>query len=142
MVFNVPLAESATEYDVIQESKKIKSVEDAIKQFDKINSTPALVQWVKFITNIAVWNVFGFIKITNKIPGSRVYEINKLNELLNRVNKAINKINKDNTEEFKKKFREKIENKILSRRILKAYPKYKNNIIKKIEEYRQKIEKK
>ena len=44
--------------------------------------------------------------------------------------------------EFKKKFREKIENKILSRRILKAYPKYKNNIIKKIEEYRQKIEKK
>ena len=59
-----------------------------------------------------------------------------------KLKSSINKINKDNTEEFKKKFREKIENKILSRRILKAYPKYKNNIIKKIEEYRQKIEKK
>ena len=56
-----------------------------------------------------------------------------------KLKSSINKINKDNTEEFKKKFREKIENKILSRRILKAYPKYKNNIIKKIEEYRQKI---
>ena len=50
-----------------------------------------------------------------------------------KLKSSINKINKDNTEEFKKKFREKIENKILSRRILKAYPKYKNNIIKKIE---------
>lgn len=59
-----------------------------------------------------------------------------------KLKSSINKINKDNTEEFKKKFKEKIENKILSRRILKAYPKYKNNIIKKIEEYRQKIEKK
>lgn len=59
-----------------------------------------------------------------------------------KLKSSINKINKDNTEEFKKRFREKIENKILSRRILKAYPKYKNNIIKKIEEYRQKIEKK
>ena len=41
------------------------------------------------------------------------------------------------------KIKEKIESKFLNRRIFKAYPKYKINIIKILEEYRkEKIEKK
>ncbi len=52
----------------------------------------------------------------------------------------INKITKDNTEEFKNKIKEKIENTLLNKRIFKAYPKYKANILKKIEEYKEKIE--
>lgn len=46
-------------------------------------------------------------------------------------------------EEIKEKIKEKIESKFLNRRIFKAYPKYKINIIKRLEEYRkEKIEKK
>ena len=45
--------------------------------------------------------------------------------------------------DIKEKIKEKIESKFLNRRIFKEYPKYKINIIKRLEEYRkEKIEKK
>ena len=47
------------------------------------------------------------------------------------------KLSKDNTEEFNKKIKDLIENKLLNRRIIKAYPKYKINLLEKIEEYRK-----
>lgn len=58
-----------------------------------------------------------------------------------KLKSSITKIKKDNTEEFKEKIKEKIETKFLNRRIFKAYPKYKESIIKKLEEYKEKIEK-
>ncbi len=54
----------------------------------------------------------------------------------------LSKIKKDNTEEIKEKIKEKIESTFLNRRIFKAYPKYKINIMKKLEEYKEKMEKK
>ena len=53
----------------------------------------------------------------------------------------LSKIKKDNTEEIKERIKEKIESTFLNRRIFKAYPKYKINIMKKLEEYKEKIEK-
>ena len=59
------------------------------------------------------------------------------------VKNSLSKIDKDSTEEIKEKIKEKIDSKFLNRRIFKAYPKYKINIIKRLEEYRkEKIEKK
>jgi len=67
------------------------------------------------------------------------------------IKNKINKLKKDNTEEFNRKIRETIENKILNRRIFKAYPKFKINIIgikeikvkldEKAREIKEKIEK-
>ena len=60
-----------------------------------------------------------------------------------KLKNSLSKIDKDSTEEIKEKIKEKIESKFLNRRIFKAYPKYKINIIKRLEEYRkEKIEKK
>lgn len=60
-----------------------------------------------------------------------------------KLKNSLSKIDKDSTEEIKEKIKEKIESKFLNRRIFKAYPKYKINIIKILEEYRkEKIEKK
>ena len=60
-----------------------------------------------------------------------------------KLKNSLSKIDKDSTEEIKEKIKEKIDSKFLNRRIFKAYPKYKINIIKRLEEYRkEKIEKK
>ena len=45
-----------------------------------------------------------------------------------KLKNKINKLKKDNTEEFNIKVKEMIESKILNRRIIKAFPKLKNNI--------------
>lgn len=58
-----------------------------------------------------------------------------------KLKSSITKIKKDNTEEFKEKIKEKIESKLLNQRIFKAYPKFKESIINKLEEYKEKIEK-
>lgn len=58
-----------------------------------------------------------------------------------KLKSSITKIKKDNTEEFKEKIKEKIESKLLNKRIFKAYPKFKESIINKLEEYKEKIEK-
>lgn len=54
-----------------------------------------------------------------------------------KLKNSLSKIDKDSTEEIKEKIKEKIESKFLNRRIFKAYPKYKINIIKRLEEYRK-----
>ena len=59
---------------------------------------------------------------------------------------CIKKLNIDVTEELNKKIKELLETKVLNRRILKAYPKYRINIIKKYsktkhEKLKDKIEK-
>ena len=60
-----------------------------------------------------------------------------------RLKNSLTKIDKDSTEEIKEKIKEKIESKFLNRRIFKAYPRYKINIIEKLEKYRkEKTEKK
>ena len=68
------------------------------------------------------------------------------------IKNTINKLKKDNTEEFNNKINEVLEKKILNRRIFKAFPKYKINIIsfkeiknkieEKIDEFEERIEKK
>lgn len=61
-----------------------------------------------------------------------------------KLKNTIKKLRKDNTEEFNNKIKEVIESKILNRRIFKAFPKFKLNIIdikdikNKIEEYKEK----
>lgn len=61
-----------------------------------------------------------------------------------KLKNTIKKLRKDNTEEFNNKIKEVIESKILNRRIFKAFPKFKINIIdikdikNKIEEYKEK----
>lgn len=47
-----------------------------------------------------------------------------------RLKNKITKLKKDNTEEFNVKVKEMIESKMLNRRIIKAFPKLKNNIFK------------
>lgn len=65
-----------------------------------------------------------------------------------KLKNTVKKLKKDNTEEFDNKVREVIEKKILNRRIFKAFPKFKINIIgikdikNMIEEKRQEIEEK
>lgn len=58
-----------------------------------------------------------------------------------KLKNTIKKLKKDNTEEFSQKVREIVENKILNRRIFKAFPKFKINIIS-IKEIKNKIEEK
>lgn len=61
-----------------------------------------------------------------------------------KLKNTIKKLRKDNTEEFNNKIKEVIEGKILNRRIFKAFPKFKINIIdikdikNKIEKYKEK----
>lgn len=49
----------------------------------------------------------------------------------------LSRFNTDCTEELKKKIKEKIENKFLNQRLFKAYPRYKVNFMKKLEEYKK-----
>lgn len=57
-----------------------------------------------------------------------------------KLKNTIKKLRKDNTEDFNKKLKEIIENKILNRRIIKAFPKLKLNIKDKITNIRKNIE--
>lgn len=58
-----------------------------------------------------------------------------------KLKNTVRKLKMDNTEEFNKKIKEVIEKKVLNRRIFKAFPKYKINIIG-IKEIKNKIEEK
>ena len=58
-----------------------------------------------------------------------------------KLKNAIKKLKRDNTEEFSIKVRETIEKKLLNRRIFRAFPKFKLNIID-IKEIKNKIEEK
>ena len=51
-------------------------------------------------------------------------------EVTFKLKNKVKKLKKDNTEEFNEKIKEVIESKILNRRIIKAFPKLKNNIFK------------
>lgn len=51
-----------------------------------------------------------------------------------KLKNTVKKIHKDNTEEFTKKVREIIENKVLNRRIFKAYPEFKKRLLTKMNE--------
>ena len=59
-----------------------------------------------------------------------------------KLKNTIKKIKKDNTEEISTKVKELLENKILNRRILKAFPNFKENIINEFKELKEKIEEK
>lgn len=69
-----------------------------------------------------------------------------------KLKNTVRKLKMDNTEEFNKKIKEVIEKKVLNRRIFKAFPKYKINIIgikeikniieEKIDELEERMEKK
>ena len=54
---------------------------------------------------------------------------------------SMKKLKKDNTEEINKKIKEVIESKVLNRRIFKAFPNFKVNIID-IKEIKERIEEK
>lgn len=58
-----------------------------------------------------------------------------------KIKSTVNKLKKDSTEEFSTKIKAIIESKILNRRILKAFPRFKNNLIKdKVNNFRKEIE--
>ena len=59
-----------------------------------------------------------------------------------KLKNTIKKIKKDNTEEISTKVKELLENKLLNRRILKAFPNFKENIINEFKELKEKIEEK
>ena len=56
-----------------------------------------------------------------------------------KLKNSVKKLKKDNTEEFNVKVKEIIEKKILNRRIFKAFPKFKINIMG-IDEIKNKLE--
>ena len=59
-----------------------------------------------------------------------------------KLKNTIKKIKKDNTEEISTKVKELLENKLLNRRISKAFPNFKENIINEFKELKEKIEEK
>lgn len=77
MIFNIVLAESAIEYDVIQESKKIKTIEDAneeLKQIKAGNHKNPL-KWIKYVLNIVLptgvtFNAAANIGTINPVAGA------------------------------------------------------------------------
>ena len=59
-----------------------------------------------------------------------------------KLKNTVRKIKKDSTEEISTKVKEIIESKLLNRRILKAFPDFKENITKELRELKNKIEEK
>lgn len=58
-----------------------------------------------------------------------------------KLKNTVNKLKKDSTEEFSTKIKEVIESKILNRRLLKAFPRFKTNLIKnKVNNLKKEIE--
>jgi len=57
-----------------------------------------------------------------------------------KLKNTVRKIKKDSTEEISIKVKEILENKFLDRRILNAFPEFKENIIKELKELKNKIE--
>lgn len=84
-----------------------------------------------FLTNILLKLNYHFLNIIS-IVFMTLFIIDFVTSLgvTFKLKNSIKKLNKDNTEEFNNKIKEVIENKVLNRRIFKAFPKYKMNIIK------------